>query len=102
MLAITESIAKSLNNNQKIVLVSFDLKKAFDCENHKILLTKFKCFCDQKALKLIESYLTNRNSIVKYNKKLSKFHKIETSVPQGDCLAPLLFVIYINDIFDIN
>ena len=36
--AIVKDITKSLNGNQKSVLITFDMKKAFDCVNQTILL----------------------------------------------------------------
>ena len=82
-----------MNNNEKSVLMTFDLKKAFDCVNHQILISKLTVLCDQKSLEIFESYLTNR-SFVKYNDKISSFKNYQLSVPQGGCLAPLFYFIY--------
>ena len=50
------------------------------------------------ALKVFESYLTNRQQYVEYNDICSDLLSITTGVPQGSILGPLLFLIYVNDI----
>ena len=102
LISIKHFLLNAMNKNQKAVLFTFDLKKAFDCVNHNILIQKLKKYCDQTTVKLLENYLMNRSSFVKYNNKISTFQKIITSVPQGGCLAPLLFIIYMNDIIKLK
>ena len=50
-----------------------------------------------KAYKLLKSYLDNRKQRVKVNNSNSQFDAIQTGVPQGTILGPLLFIICIND-----
>ena len=98
LLAIINIVTNSLNSNEKCVIISFDLKKAFDCVDHKILLEKLKNICNRKSHKWFKSYISDRYSFVAHNRKISKPRILKLSVPQGGCLAPLLFIIYMNDI----
>ena len=51
-----------------------------------------------KELNWFKSYLENRRQYCKVNGKVSKTEVINYGVPQGSCLGPLLFLVYINDL----
>ena len=80
-----------------------DLKKAFDFINHDLQLIKLKHYCLRGTpLRWINSYLTNRTQRCKVNNDFSKTQPISAGVPQGSLFGPILFNIFINDVFQFN
>ena len=77
-----------------------DLSKVFDCLNHELLIAKLEAYgFNQESLTYIYSYLSDRRQRTKVNNSFSSWSHIKTGVPQGSILGPLLFNIYLNDIF---
>ena len=76
-----------------------DLSKAFDCLNHD-LTTKLNAYgFSSSPLNFTLSYLSQRKQRVKINGSFSEWKTTSVDVPQGSVLGPLLFNIYINDMF---
>ena len=99
-LELCDRILGYLDEGKLPITIFLDLSKAFDTLDHKILLSKLKYYgVNGIALKWFHSYLTNRYQYIQYNDVTSTMLTIETGVPQGSILGPLLFLIYMNDIY---
>ena len=93
-------ISECFNNNNTVLSIFLDNTKAFDSLNHKILLSKLDRYCFRGQVnKWFCSYLRDRTQTVCLNNSYSQPRLIMHGVPQGSILRPLLFLIYINEVF---
>ena len=100
LIRLIDKLYKSLDKKEKIGILMMDLYKAFDCISHDLLVAKLSAYgFDKCSLKLIYSYLKERKQRVKINSEYSTWKDILTGVLEGSVLGPLLFNIFINDLF---
>ena len=77
-----------------------DLSKAFDCLIRELLIAKLNAYgFTLPALKLVYDYFSDRNQKTRVNSSYSTWFEILFAVPQGSILGPLLFNIFLADLF---
>ena len=98
IISLYDKLIENIDTGLFSCWVFFDFSKAFDTVDHKILLWKLHNYFGIRGicLNLFENYLSNRYHYTNILGHYSNNNKITIGVPQGFCLGPLLFLLYIN------
>ena len=88
------------NSDQTAILACLvDFSKAFNRQNHHILVTKLSDMgVPGWLLRIVIAFLSDRTMLVRYKGKLSGVKSLPGGGPQGTLLGLLLFIVLINDV----
>ena len=92
--------SSALESSGESRVISLDISKSFDRVWHKGLLAKLPMFgLHHTLINWIGSFLSDRSIAVRVDGFLSNLHSINAGVPQGSVISPVLFILFINDLF---
>ncbi len=89
---MTDKWLAAIDAGRMVGVTFIDLRKAFDSVNHDILLKKLITYgCSR-----LRSYLSGRSQLVSFKGSTSDMESIDTGVPHGSIIGPLLILIFVK------
>ena len=100
LLKMVEKWKRSGNGGKVFGSLLTDLSRAFDCLDHELLVAKLNAYgFSLPALRLISDYLFHTRQQARIRNSFSDWFEVILGVRQGSILRPLLFNVFLADIF---
>ena len=97
----TDNWYRNIDKKQLNLSLFLDLRKAFDTVDHKIMVKKLNAIGVRGiAGDWFDSHLSNSKQYCSLGDQKSSESLVTCGIPQGSCLGPRLFIIYLNDFED--
>ena len=99
----TDELLNNMDRKKISVIVLLDMSKAFDSIRHDLMLRKLrKAGVSESACAWFESYLSQRQQVLKFQNTVSDPLPLTVGVPRGSIMGPVLFTLYVNDLFRVS